>query len=246
MGLVQSAQERITMKDDVLLKDDIEACVNYSALLKVLPETFNRDHYNTDAWLSGQWFSLEMNQCKLKYITYSSSIEVLREKISEPTQVEIHNLFQVELSVIQKDIGKIIWHFWICIERILVWTCRFCWVIELLNTDSVEFTPPFWCSPRYMTQSVIFEMEERNEVVFSASIPMGICIHLRCKIIWTFLFQSLWSSSIWDVEQSSQFLREHYVCRLENLKTEAENIPLSLRFVNTIGINVQVLYAGDG
>lgn len=46
--------ERITMKDDVLLKDDMEACLDYNALLKVLPESFSREHYNADAWLSGQ------------------------------------------------------------------------------------------------------------------------------------------------------------------------------------------------
>lgn len=49
-----SLQERITMKDDVLLKDDMEACLDYNALLKVLPESFSREHYNADAWLSGQ------------------------------------------------------------------------------------------------------------------------------------------------------------------------------------------------
>ncbi|KAK7575634.1 hypothetical protein V9T40_011920 [Parthenolecanium corni] len=46
-------QEKLAAKDDVLLKDDIDVCVNYSALQKVLPESYNREHFVTDAWLSG-------------------------------------------------------------------------------------------------------------------------------------------------------------------------------------------------
>ncbi|XP_065215401.1 transforming growth factor beta regulator 1 isoform X2 [Planococcus citri] len=44
--------ERINLQDDVLMKDDVEACINYSALVKVLPESFNRDPFGS-SWLPG-------------------------------------------------------------------------------------------------------------------------------------------------------------------------------------------------